>query len=201
MKNTLKLRACWERTFGFLRASRGFTLIETFVAITLLVAAVVGPLSIASSGLQAAMVGEDQVTASYLAQDSIEYIRYVRDTNRLAGNAWTNYLGNCISTDGSQSCFFDSTVGPDVSGNISACGSGGACPLMMYDTSTGFYNYNAASQTNSATRFIRIVKILSPVCTGALCNSNELAVTATVMWETGTASHTFSVRENLFAWQ
>ena len=147
------------------------------------------------------MVAEDQVTASYLAQDGIEYIRYVRDTNRLSGNAWTSYLGNCISADGSQSCYFDSTVGPDVSGNISACGSGGACPLMMYDTSTGFYNYNTASQTNSATRFIRIVKILSPVCTGALCNSNELAVTATVMWETGTASHTFSVRENLTAWQ
>ena len=58
---------------------RGFTLLETFVAITILMFAVVGPLTIVSKALNASYDSRDQITAFYLAQDAIEYIRNVRD--------------------------------------------------------------------------------------------------------------------------
>ncbi|HEX8993663.1 MAG TPA: hypothetical protein VF803_00230, partial [Candidatus Paceibacterota bacterium] len=105
----------------FSKAPSGFTLIESFVAITILVTAIAGPLSIASNSLRAALVASNQVSASFLAQEAIEYIRYTRDSNRLSGNAWTTYLNNCISANGSQACYIDATKSASVSGAINAC--------------------------------------------------------------------------------
>jgi prepilin-type N-terminal cleavage/methylation domain-containing protein len=58
-----------------IRTSSGFTLIETLVAIFILVLATTGPLSFAQSGLRASFVARDQVVAFYLAQDAIETIK------------------------------------------------------------------------------------------------------------------------------
>lgn len=80
---------------------KGFTLIEALVAVTILTIAVVGPLYTASRAIVAAQSARDQLTASYLAQEGIEYARAVRDDNFLAayyagtGNAWNNFLSQC----------------------------------------------------------------------------------------------------------
>lgn len=77
----------------------GFTLIETMVAITIITLAIAGPLVIANSAIVAARISRDQLTASYLAQEGIEYVRAMRDDNYLAvyntpneGSAWSNFL-------------------------------------------------------------------------------------------------------------
>ena len=64
--------------------SRGFTLIETMVAVTILTLAVAGPLMTASRAIVAAQSARDQLTASYLAQEGIEYVRAMRDNEYLA---------------------------------------------------------------------------------------------------------------------
>lgn len=51
---------------------RGFTLIETFVAITVLMIAVLGPMSILSRALQNSRYIKDEIIATYLAQEGIE---------------------------------------------------------------------------------------------------------------------------------
>ena len=63
--------------------NRGFTLIETLVAIAVLSLAITGPMVIAQKGIGSAIYARDEVTAFYLAQEAIEYIRNVRDTNRI----------------------------------------------------------------------------------------------------------------------
>ncbi|MFA6430560.1 MAG: prepilin-type N-terminal cleavage/methylation domain-containing protein [Candidatus Paceibacterota bacterium] len=57
----------------------GFTLVESLVAISILMVAIVAPMTIAQKGLGSASYSKDQMTASFLAQDAIEFIKNKRD--------------------------------------------------------------------------------------------------------------------------
>lgn len=59
---------------------KGFTIIETLVAVTILMISIAGPLTIAQKSLMAAIYAKDQVIASFLAQQKIEEIKNRRDT-------------------------------------------------------------------------------------------------------------------------
>src|SRR5665213_1019796 len=67
-----------------IRRQRGFTLVETLAAISLITIAIVAPMALTVQSLQAAYYARDQITASNLAQEGIEAIRSVRDGNILA---------------------------------------------------------------------------------------------------------------------
>ena len=84
---------------------RGFTLVEALVAISILMLAVTGPMVVAQKGLFSAISSKDQMIAAFLAQDAIEYIKNVRDSNgvkvKIPGetlpNGWLSGLGvECI---------------------------------------------------------------------------------------------------------
>src|SRR5258708_2821268 len=62
---------------------RGFTLLETMVAVTLLAVAIVAPMQLTAQSLASAYYARDEVTAFYLAQEGIEAVRNVRDNNIL----------------------------------------------------------------------------------------------------------------------
>lgn len=52
--------------------SKGFSLIETFVAITILLVAVIGPLGLISRSIQDGGLAKNKVIAYYLAQGEVE---------------------------------------------------------------------------------------------------------------------------------
>jgi len=72
------------------------------VAVTIVTLAISGALFTANSAIVAAEIARDQLTASYLAQEGIEYVRMIRDNEYLAAyhtgganvstTAWTNFL-------------------------------------------------------------------------------------------------------------
>lgn len=188
------------------RASRGgFSLIETLVAVLLLALSIAGPLTIASRGLFSAAVARDRITAFYLAQDAVEYIRYKRDSNRLSSAAsWLAGLETCTSADGSEACRVDS-----IQDQVTTCSTtASVCDVddahvLRYNESNGYFTYSAAAGNElTARRFVRSIAITTPVCAsgGAPCNAKEAQVAVTVSWEDNT-THTITVRENLFDWQ
>jgi len=177
------------------KIKKGFTLIETLVAVLILATAIAGPLTIASKGLSTALVAKDQTTAYYLAQDAVEYVRFARDTNRLKSTDWLAGSGSG-STDlapceGAGGCYLDSLA--NVPAAPTACS--GACPKMNYDATNRYFNYNGV---NPATIFTRTITLTTPVGT----NAADAALTVAVSWSDlpGTV-HTITVREDLFNWQ
>ena len=169
---------------------KGFTIIESLVAITILVATVIGTTSAIQSGISSYIFSKDQVIAFYLAQEGFEQIRNIRDENGLKGQSWLTG----IASDSSDPCYFDNacTVDPVASAVPSRCSGGiGHCPVLRQDASTGFFGYNAAWP---ATIFKREI-VLTPV------SATEVSILVTVDWSKGTVNRQFKARENIFNWQ
>ena len=89
------------------KLKHGFTLIETLVAITILSAAVAGPMVLSIKNIGTAAVSQDQLVAFYLGQEVFEYVKNTRDTNLLNESSdWLAGLDNC-KISGSAGCYID----------------------------------------------------------------------------------------------
>lgn len=187
---------------------KGFTLIETLLAVLLLSTAIAGPLTIASKGLNATLVAKDQFIAFYLAQDAVEQVRYLRDTACLASpggptgcgkDVWLASLTACKSIDGSAACYLDSTGFSPAS--PTACPSN-VCAPLKYDPALQKYQYTTGAV--AAQQFVRTIRIIhatnGPLLTD---DSDEATVTVTVSWtDTAGVTHPpIKVEEHLFRWQ
>lgn len=68
--------------------NRGFTLIETLVGVSILMIAIAGPLTVANRGYTAALNAKSQSIAINLAQETIEYISYLKDNQHYTWGSW-----------------------------------------------------------------------------------------------------------------
>ena len=73
--------------------NKGFTLIETTVAIFLITVGTVGAFSLIQRTVAFTSISSSQLAAAYLAQEGIETIRNIRDTNYLKTMPWDDGLG------------------------------------------------------------------------------------------------------------
>lgn len=167
------------------KTNKGFTLIETFVAISVLLLALVGPLTIATRGLTSAAFARDQIAAYYLSQEAIELIRNKRDNNFLNSFFWTTGLSACFTASG---CFADSA---NIDPIFAQCSSSG-CPVLRRSTTKGFYTYVPGSETafSPFTRTIKMEQI----------SDNEVSVSVVISWRTGVLTKTFTIEDSLFNW-
>lgn len=165
------------------RHLRAFTLIETLVAISVLLISLVGPLSIAAQALKSAYYARDEITAFYLAQEGLEYVRAVRDQNYLANpqQSWLSGLSACQSA----LCSIDFPNFSDAS-----CANNSCAPLLI-DPVTGLFN----TQTGAPSGFTRSVTIV-PV-SGM---PDEMQVQSTVSWASAGISRSFTLSEYIFNW-
>lgn len=162
--------------------TRAFTLLETLVAISVLLMALLGPFSIAQQSLRSAYYARDQVTAFYLAQEGVEFVRAIRDQNYLQGSDWlTGIEATCTNTP----CTVDY---PNFT--YAACPQGVCAPLKI-STAGGLYNQDSGTDS-PFTRYI----VLTPSAT----NPEEMIVSVTLQWRSAGVSRVFTIQERLFDW-
>lgn len=183
---------------------KGFTLIETLVAIAILTLSVAGPLYTANRAIVAAETSRDQLVASYLAQEGVEYVRRVRDDAYLAAYsaggpdvsnvAWQNFLDSspAASCRSPQVCTLD-PVESDGS-PLSPC-PGNVCAAPLYLLANALYSQQNLSGAQE-TPFVRSVEIRDVPGT-----DDEKEVVSSVAWSFHGSAYSVVVADRLTPWQ
>lgn len=166
----------------------GFTLLESLFAIMIFSMAILGPLTLAINSIRFVKLSQNQITASFLAQESAEFIEHAINTNKVTpGSNWLQNLGNCIVSSNPNGCYLDVWKG-NIPSAIGGCNASG-CPLVKYNDVNGHYDYDVSSDE---TIFSREVKITETVV------DQEIKVVVTVRWQERLFIKTFSIERYLY---
>lgn len=157
--------------FAF-RLSQGFTLLETLVAIFIIIVALAGVFGLVARLTFTATLSSAQLTAAYLAQEGIEIVRNIRDTNYLMGTAWDSNL-----PPGEFGADYTTQGFPDFDCNNKN---------LKFDSS--FYGCT----TDSDTKFKRKITIMP--------NGDILEVSVEVTWQHRGRDLKVTAKENLYKW-
>lgn len=156
---------------------QGFTLIETLVAIYLLTVGMAGSFVLIQKTTSFASTSSSQFIASYLAQEGIEIIRNIRDTNFLTkGSAWDEDIaaGSDFRLDYRSSEFPDATCGD----------------YLQYNSNFNFY----VCTIDSTSKFQRKITIEKPA-------SDKMVVSIEVSWLEQGNIHKVVAQTELYDWR
>ena len=158
---------------------KSFTLIEVLVAIFLITVGIAAALIVINQTTVFTQVTSSRLVASYLAQEGIEIVKNIRDSNFLkihkgiiAEEHWIDGLAGC---EGGCEADYDD------SGLVSAD--------RYLKINGGFYNYDSGIET----AFKRKITITPD-------GSDILKVLVEVSWTERGRTHQVTAQENLYKW-
>lgn len=162
----------------------GFTLIEVIVSIAVIITTLVGLIGLISFSVSGLGPAKSRIIAANLAQEGVEIVRNIRDSNWMLYRAemengeswrWTTGL-----SPGTYRVQFNS------SSLISITGDG---PFLRRDNN-GFYRYNGTWPNTPFTRKITIENV----------SADEIKVISEVKWSEKRRSNVISIENHLYNW-
>jgi prepilin-type N-terminal cleavage/methylation domain-containing protein len=171
---------------------QGFSLVETLVAITILLIVITGPMAISTQTARSTSFSSEQVLAFFLAQEGLEIAQKGRDDIILANFvgepvSWSNFIDK--STAGDYRHCFSATgcrleVNSDAAGSVKApaeaCSGTTACKLYYNDASgRSRYTHTNTGEETPYTRVVRFDRVPDAD------TAEQIKVTSTVTWRTG----------------
>lgn len=170
--------------FKNIKTSKGFTIIELMVAIVVLSFGIMGAYGAFFPLINATYNISYKFTAVYLAQEGLEIVRNIRDTNFITSAEWSDGLLEC-----SLGCQLDYKTGTTVETLSNR--------LRAYDPSEflkinedGLYGYDSGTTT----KFKRKVTIDDQLGT------DVLKVTVVVTWDYNNKPFSFETIGYLYNW-
>lgn len=169
---------------------KGFTLIETLVAITILTFAIMGPMTAINVTLNASRAAQEQLTASYLAQEGLEFMHAINSDNFLNGSASPLNISQCM--DGNE-CTIDAS---DQFNPPQQCY--GSCE-PLYVSYNHVYNQQGDGTPTRYTRLVRLTP-LTNYPDFNLENDYPVEVSVTVSWQGKQGLRSITLKEALYHW-
>jgi len=169
----------------FIKQNQGYSLIEVLVAITILLVAIVGPMTIAATGLKNVQFAREQNIAIFLAQEGIEKTHQRRDEFYLrtffggeSGNNWSDDFVDVITDPddcGDDGCTYSFTsLSPIDCDPVASCDvERGVIDGLTVYTNAG--DVSADSGTLEGTEFSRTIIVSN--------DSGVLQVVSQVTWD------------------
>ncbi len=185
--------------------NKGFTVVETLVAIAILSLSITATFTAVQNGIRFSTHAKDQLTAFYLAQQAVESVKTMRDNNilfslySLENNEDRRDWLYGLATDSSSPCAFSHVCQIDsLLLTATRCGGGttvsitenppNLCDNLRQNEANGLYGYVAEWEL---TRFKREVQLENVI------DTREVRVVVTVSWTGSSGTQYFQVRETL----
>lgn len=169
---------------------KGFTIIETLVALVIFTTSILAIIVMTPSGISAINLAKNKMTASYLAQEGIDLVRAYRDNGSIAV-PHVDTLTDVLSQEGMCG---DLTAGCSIDTNLQIinCNDNGVsnCPFLVHDTNGGFIY----DQNNTGDRSFKRTIFVLPT------SSPDFQVTSRVDWNQGGTQRSVEYKTNLSDW-
>ncbi len=173
-------------------SQKGFTLLETLVAVFIFSLALVSLVVISSRGIIVTTTAKNRSIAQFLAQEGIELVEHQRDSNFLnPSGSWLDGFDNCHTGVNPSGCQVDA-ISPNYRLDFQACS--GDCQLLNV-TSSGIYGYGSGN----VTPFRRTLYMDPGMFTGSTAGDSIL-VRSVVSWRQGGAIYSVESQKYLTNW-
>jgi hypothetical protein len=151
---------------------------------SILIIGIISSFILVTRALYNTSIIQDRLTASFLAQEGLELVREIRDSNYI--NRINNGTGNW--NDGLQPGTYRISFENGLE-KISDSSSSEA--TLYFHDDTGLFNYDSSGALTSFNRQIQIDPI----------SDHELRITVTVSWQTkGITDYKLQAEDHLFDW-
>jgi len=186
------------------KALTGFTLLETLVAIFVITVGLMGVMTVLQMTMFLTSISSSRLTAVYLAQEGIEIVRNIRDTNWLQArdpmknSPWDDGLV-CAAPPCDWQADYTTITFTNTTDFEKCTDSGYNCYAYneaLLKSDGGFFNYTSVTETKFK-RKITITAPATPECPAADCRS----VKVEVIWSEKGKPYNFSAQENLYNWR
>ena len=183
------------RVTCYVLREKGFSLLEVLVAIAVITVGLVGVIGLIAYTISISRVSPDKVIATNLAQEGIEVIRNIRDTNWLEGDDFDEDIGGpgmgnrWRGTVDYNSAFITKPPGSAAWISVDDCiAAGEDCRLKI--NASGVYSHVGGTDTS----FYRL--ILTDKMT-----PDSLKVVSQVGWTDRSGPHTITLEDHLYDWK
>ena len=172
---------------------KGFTLIEMVITISVVSVGIIGAFIAVQQGIVAVDYANSRFTAALLAQEGVEIIKNIRDTNLLEYNyisSGTPWNEGIVVGDFEVQYTDPQLIDPVLTSLICSPNCSADNLRFLKKSVSGFYNYS----TGDDTRFKRIIHIESP-------NADQMDATIIVYRKKrGGGYYNISLLQHLYNW-
>jgi len=174
MKYIIKIKDRWT----------GFSLLETIVVLFIVSVGLISIVNLTISSLKAQTLNRNTLIAYQLAQEGLELIRNVRDTNWLSGNTWDDGIEGSGSGTKYRVDF--------ASWPVEVSGISEATLQLASSTNAGFYIHDSNSPSSLFSRMVTIT-----TATGTASSTVE----SLVQWTEQGQLREYRLQTILYDWQ
>lgn len=171
---------------------KGFTLVETLVAIFIITTAIAGAMAATQRSLQTSFYSRDQVVTFFLAEEAMEVVRNIRDTNfRLNKSNWLESIP-VPSTNGQSSTVCVDWVSETQGHTVYPCSNF----VLRYSTNRGGeYGHLLTGPNTVATNISREITLTR-------VSSDQVLVEVEMRWKTGSQQErSYQFHKTLLNWK